>query len=437
MNFTLFNFLVIAGLAFFIIPTLAAPVVQVVVYKTVYVKANANQATQTSDLVQSIDAAVPTSAVEQVEEDVVASTIDVVSTQDPNLVSPVQALAVDATAEVVSTQAPEVSTSSPETAIASELPVDAQTTTANLDDYKGLMQTLSPIVSQASEYSSTVPVETSVSPSSASSPSSSGDNGFNYVEGTCRFPWSYGNSDNVYPITPSEVNGGWAMSPNQKCTKGSWCPYACESGYYSAQWDPSSVLANGSGSMNGGLYCDNNGVLQTPFPDKAYCIKGVGNVSIRNTLAQSVSACQTVYPGNEAMLIPTVAQPSSSAVINVTPKEYWLGTSSQFYVNLAGSNEDQCIWGDSDKPVGNWGPYVFGAGQGPDGNTYISVVYNHLYLESGFKAADAYNVKINCVSGNCNFPPVGECKCEAGVCSVDNGCTVTLSGDAKAEFELY
>ncbi|OLY80446.1 putative secreted beta-glucosidase adg3 [Smittium mucronatum] len=253
----------------------------------------------------------------------------------------------------------------------------------------------------------------------------------------CKFPWSDNNSENIYVITPSAMNAGWAMSPDQECTRGSWCPYACKPGYYSSQWDPTALEPNGPGSMNGGLYCDNNGILQKPFPDKAYCLQGVGNAIIRNKLSQPVSACQTVYPGNEAMIIPSVAQPGSTVPLNVVPSTFWAGTSSQFYVNLAGSTEAQCIWGNPDKPVGNWGPYIFGAGQAKDGNTYISVQYNPLYSEVGFKTTDTYNVEIKCVSGKCNFPESNECKCEKGTCSVKDGCTVTLMGDAKAEFVLY
>ncbi|KAJ2720838.1 hypothetical protein GGI07_004360 [Coemansia sp. Benny D115] len=262
-------------------------------------------------------------------------------------------------------------------------------------------------------------------------------NNFNTPSGAVRFPWNYGNSDNVVPITPGSSNGGWAMSPDQQCRPNSWCPYACAPGFYSAQWDPSAALYNGKGSMNGGLYADGSGKLSKPFPDRPFCSAGMFNANIKNTLGQPVSACQTVYPGNEAMIIPSVAQPGGTVPLNIVPSSYWLGTSSQFYVNLAGSTGEQCIWGNADKPIGNWAPYIFGGGQGKDGNTYISVQYNPLYSSVGFNKANAYNVRIECVSGNCNFPAGGQCKCEGGSCSVDNGCTVTLSQGAKANFVIY
>ncbi|KAJ2799561.1 hypothetical protein H4R21_003503 [Coemansia helicoidea] len=260
---------------------------------------------------------------------------------------------------------------------------------------------------------------------------------FNTPSGAVRFPWNYNNADGVVPITPRASNGGWAMSPDQKCVPNSWCPYACQPGYYAAQWDPAAALYNGPGSMNGGLYADASGKLSKPFPARPFCAPGMMNAQIRNTLGKSVSACQTVYPGNEAMLIPSVAAPGGTVSLNVVPSTYWLGTSAQYYVNLAGSSADQCIWGNADKPVGNWGVFIFGAGQGKDGNTYISVQYNPLYLSAGFKAADAYNAKIVCDAGTCNFPAGGECKCEKGKCSVDNGCTVTLAAGAKASFVIY
>ncbi|KAJ1919056.1 hypothetical protein H4219_002210 [Mycoemilia scoparia] len=255
--------------------------------------------------------------------------------------------------------------------------------------------------------------------------------------GKCEFPWKEANGDNVILITPDKKNAGWAMSPDQSCEKNGWCPYACAPGYYSAQWDPNAKDPSGPGSMNGGLFCDGSGKLSKPFPEKPFCEKGMWNGFIKNTLGESVSACQTIYPGNEAMLIPTVAKPGESVAMNIVPNSYWLGTSSQFYVNLAGSDGSKCIWGDDKQPIGNWGPYIFGGGQSKDGNTYISVQFNPLYKEKGFDLSKVYSVEIKCTSGKCNFPEPGECKCKAGgQCSVENGCTVTLPPGATADWVL-
>ncbi|PVU98311.1 hypothetical protein BB559_001683 [Furculomyces boomerangus] len=311
------------------------------------------------------------------------------------------------------------------------------TSSTTSSDRNVLDNSTTPTADTHTEEHTDKPTETPVEPP-ASPPKEPPNNNFYTPEGACRFLWSFDNTDNVHPITTDKKNGGWAMSPDQGCFKGTWCPYACKPGYYSAQWDPNALLYNGPGSMNGGLYCDNNGVLQKPYPNKPYCVKGMSNAVIRNTLGQSVSACQTVYPGNEAMIIPSVAQPGGSVELNIVPSTYWLGTSSQFYVNLAGSDEGQCIWGNSDKPVGNWGPYIFGGGQAKDGITYVSVQYNPLYSEVGFDTKNTYNVEIKCIQGTCNFPPPNECKCEKGVCSMNNGCTVALRGeDSKVEFLLY
>ena len=53
----------------------------------------------------------------------------------------------------------------------------------------------------------------------------------------CAFPYS----DGLVPVTPGQQNAGWAMSPNQPCTPGNYCPYACPSGQVSMQWNPAAT----------------------------------------------------------------------------------------------------------------------------------------------------------------------------------------------------
>lgn len=53
----------------------------------------------------------------------------------------------------------------------------------------------------------------------------------------CEFPSDAG----LYAVTPGSQNGGWAMSPDQPCKPGSYCPIACPSGQMMAQWDPSAT----------------------------------------------------------------------------------------------------------------------------------------------------------------------------------------------------
>lgn len=52
--------------------------------------------------------------------------------------------------------------------------------------------------------------------------------------GQCQFPTDVG----LVPITPNAQNAGWAMSPNQPCLPGNYCPYACPPGQVMMQWDP-------------------------------------------------------------------------------------------------------------------------------------------------------------------------------------------------------
>ena len=42
----------------------------------------------------------------------------------------------------------------------------------------------------------------------------------------CQFPTDCG----LVPVTLSDQNAGWAMSPNQPCLPGNYCPFACPSG---------------------------------------------------------------------------------------------------------------------------------------------------------------------------------------------------------------
>lgn len=54
---------------------------------------------------------------------------------------------------------------------------------------------------------------------------------------TCPFPTDAG----LVAVTPEFENAGWAMSPDQPCKTGMYCPYACPSGQLMNQWDPSAT----------------------------------------------------------------------------------------------------------------------------------------------------------------------------------------------------
>ncbi|KXN71932.1 hypothetical protein CONCODRAFT_26348, partial [Conidiobolus coronatus NRRL 28638] len=209
--------------------------------------------------------------------------------------------------------------------------------------------------------------------------------------------------DHIVPITPGLPNSGWAMSPHERCSAGSWCPYACKSGMYSAQWDPQSKCSLGPkcGSKNGGLFCNSKGELVKPFPDRPYCEEGLTGVQISNQLAGSVSICQTVFPGNEAMIIPTVAHSNEMLNLLTPPSTYWFNTSAHFYVNMPNTDASHCIWGQPDYPVGNWAPFIIGTNEGFQKNIFVSVQVNPLFIESGLiEKFRSYTIRFKC-RGNC------------------------------------
>ena len=76
--------------------------------------------------------------------------------------------------------------------------------------------------------------------------------------GQCVFPTDAG----LVAVTPGDSNAGWAMSPNQQCTPGTYCPYACPPGEVSMQWDPSATSYTYPESMvNNLLYLASGMVL--------------------------------------------------------------------------------------------------------------------------------------------------------------------------------
>lgn len=81
-------------------------------------------------------------------------------------------------------------------------------------------------------------------------------------------------------------------------------------------------------AQNGGLYCDKDGSIKKPFPNKPNCVQGTGAVKAVNKCKSQMSWCQTVLPGNEAMLIPTLVD--SEATIAVPNTDYWCSTAAQY-----------------------------------------------------------------------------------------------------------
>lgn len=220
----------------------------------------------------------------------------------------------------------------------------------------------------------------------------------------CKFPLDVG----LVPVTLDKLNAGWAMSPDQECLPEKYCPYACPPGQVMAQWDPAATSYSYPISMNGGLYCDKEGNIQKPFPNKPYCVPGTGNSGVRNIANGVVSFCQTVLPGNEAMLIPTEIAPGSSAILAVPDISYWLSTAAHYYINTPGIPASQaCIWGTKENPAGNWSPYVAGANTDASGKTFVKLGWNPVYLEttSSFRNdLPKFGVRLVC-EGQCTGIP--------------------------------
>ncbi|KAM9927837.1 hypothetical protein OXX59_002266 [Metschnikowia pulcherrima] len=260
---------------------------------------------------------------------------------------------------------------------------------------------------------------------------------------TCSIPTNAG----LVQITPKSSNAGWALSPDQQCTAGSYCPYACPPGQLMNQWDSQATAYTTSESQNGGLYCNADGTVSKPFSNRDYCIDGTGTVSVDNTAGSEVAFCQTVLPGNEAMLIPNSISGGDTQTLAVPSADYWASTAAHYYVNPLGmSTDDACVWGTSDKPQGNWSPYVAGANTDSSGNTYVKIGWNPKYVES-FSDVPNFGLRITCDDeSQCNGlkceinPSSGFNQVSAEDGSMADGaayCVVTAKDKASAKIEVF
>ncbi|CAG8893527.1 unnamed protein product [Penicillium egyptiacum] len=263
--------------------------------------------------------------------------------------------------------------------------------------------------------------------------------------GKCEFPSDAG----LVEITPHEQNAGWAMSPDEPCEPGNYCPYACPPGQVSMQWDPKATSYSYPMSMRGGLYCDEDGKIQKPFPDRDYCESATGVLKAHNKAGKSVSFCQTVLPGNEAMLIPTMVD--ELADLAVPGMSYWCSTAAQYYINAPGvTAEEGCIWGTSENPVGNWSPYTAGANTDDNGDTFLKIGWNPIYLEptTPFRNVKPdFGIEIECEGDGCKGLP---CKIDPAVNDVNEmigkpfvgaggatGCVVTVPKGETAHIIVF
>ncbi|KAL2137395.1 hypothetical protein VTI74DRAFT_16 [Chaetomium olivicolor] len=202
---------------------------------------------------------------------------------------------------------------------------------------------------------------------------------------------------------PGADNNGFAMSPDEPCEDGKWCPLACVPGKVMAQWKPNTAYTYPE-SMYGGLYC-NGGKLEKPFKETPYCVDGTGAVKAVNKAGKIVSFCQTVLPGNEAMIIPTDV--TDTVTLAVPGPDYWAGTAAHYYVNAPGTPASKgCVWGKISEPIGNWSPYVAGANTMGSGETFVKIAWNPEFLGAPLaKTTPSYGLKIECPDGGCNGLP--------------------------------
>lgn len=93
---------------------------------------------------------------------------------------------------------------------------------------------------------------------------------------------------------------------------------------------------------------------------------------------------------------------------------------SSFYINPPGTSpETGCIWGTSSEPVGNWAAYTAGANTDSNGDTFVKIGWNPVYMEDDVsfrKTKPDYGIEVECEGGNCNGLP---CKIDPAVNDVN------------------
>lgn len=230
-------------------------------------------------------------------------------------------------------------------------------------------------------------------------------------------------------VVPGAQNGGWAMAPDVQCTAGSWCPIACVSGKVMAQWKPGTTYTYPE-SMDGGLYCGDDGTPVKSFEEQPYCVDGTGSVSAVNNCGSVVSFCQTVLPGDEGMYIPTDV--TSSAVLAVPDPTYWDSTAAHYYINPPGTaGSTGCVWGTEAEPIGNWAPYVAGANTDSTGETFVKIGWNPIFTGSSLAGtAPTFGIKIECSGSGCNGLPCSIGSDNLADFSVTSDESATGAGDA-------
>lgn len=242
-------------------------------------------------------------------------------------------------------------------------------------------------------------------------------------------------------MTPNYTPGDAAISyistgiAGDNCRPGTFCSYACPAGYQKSQWP---TAQGNTGQSIGGIYCNSQGKLEITNPglSKKLCIRGTGEVKIKNEIGQNVPVCRTDYPGSESETVPLDTQPGQEYELTCPDanKYYkWGGsaTSGQYYINPAGAPvKDACRWNEAGSNMGNWAPLNLGVGKGPTGETYISIFRNAPTNPDG--RLD-YNIEITGdVSGKCEYRDGNFYNNGA---QSPSGCTVLVTGTAT--YRIY
>jgi len=213
---------------------------------------------------------------------------------------------------------------------------------------------------------------------------------------TCQLP----DQDNVVCLPGSRrgstINKGWALDPkSQGCVPGVHCLYACEPGYYwttfndgeTSNYDhvngPKRGHCDGTwdyGTSTHGVYCQEDGTLA--FPEQPLCMLGETYVFAENRLDTHVFLCQTVFPGHEIFLIPTLVKPGETVMMTTQPKHFWSGptyanpTHGDIYVGFAGADiMESCTWDEFSPSGAALLPYEIGSGVEDNGVVYSTHYY--------------------------------------------------------------
>lgn len=104
-----------------------------------------------------------------------------------------------------------------------------------------------------------------------------------------------------------------------------------------------------------------------------------------------------------------------------------------YYINEPGVGSGEgCVWGDPSQPIGNWSPYVAGANTVDNGDTYVKIGWNPIWLESGLSSQEPnFGVKIDCPGGGCNGLPCSINPANDGINGIESPDKTSGVGDAK------